>query len=138
MVDQKNHQLAIIHAGWKGSVAHIAAHALKKMASDPQNLQVFFGPSARVCCYEVKEEFAVNIPADLHQKVLFHQDKAWHFDVPGYNALLLQDLGITTPVNTDYHFCTMCDTRFFSHRRQAAQAGRQMTVAALRGSTGSP
>ena len=59
--DSAHHTAAIVHAGWRGSVAGVAAAAILKMRelynSHPEDLQLFFGPSALPCCYEVKQDF---------------------------------------------------------------------------------
>ena len=67
--DQKNNVIGIAHAGWKGSVAGVAQKTIAAMhdAFDTQasDLQIFFGPSARECCYEVQEDFVRNFENDL-------------------------------------------------------------------------
>jgi len=131
MIDHKNHRLAAIHAGWRGSVAGIAVKAMKQLTDNPTDLEIFFGPSARACCYQVDAPFLDNIPEFFKDKTIFQHNGTYYFDLPLFNALLLQQAGITQPINTSYNFCTMCDHRFFSHRRQAGAAGRQMTVGVL-------
>ncbi len=173
--DMQHHVAAIVHAGWRGSIAGVAPAAIMKMQemynSHTQDLQLFFGPSALPCCYEVKQDFCavarstiglqdggagspfvVSVPVrrsllakagsnhankslniDFVNKALFSRDNKWYLDVPLLNSLQLQKLGIpASAIDTSYNFCTMCDDRFFSHRRQGENAGRQMTVIALR------
>ena len=54
--------ISIIHAGWKGSFENIVEKALADMQElykdlNMQECKIFFGPSGKVCCYEVQEDF---------------------------------------------------------------------------------
>ena len=53
--DNVRHAIAIAHAGWKGTVAKVSQRAIKMMQerfkSDPKDIEVHFGPSAKTCCY---------------------------------------------------------------------------------------
>ena len=124
---------AIAHAGWRGSIGQIAVCTIKKMqeeGSQIADIQVFLGPSAKVCCYEVNADFVKNIPFREH--VIVERNSKLHFDLPGLNIMQLKNCGIKREaINTEYNFCTICNHRFFSYRRQGENAGRQMTVIAL-------
>ncbi len=133
--DTINHAIAIIHAGWRGSVAGIAIKALEHMntvfGSIPRNIRVFFGPSAGHCCYSVGSEV---IDAVIHcqDQVLITRNNQTYFDLPGYNRILLQKAGIpASAFCSDYAECTICHQQFWSYRRQKNLAGRQMTVVSL-------
>jgi len=131
IIDTKKKQLATIHAGWRGALAGIAQQTLASF--DPMVVRIFFGPSARSCCYEVDQAFLDNIPASLHPLVTQQRNGTLFFNLPRYVSIMLEQAGVKARnINTTYNFCTMCDHRFFSHRRQGAKAGRQMTVATLR------
>lgn len=131
--DTKNHVAAVVHAGWRGSVAGIAAQALhamqKNFHSAINDLQIFFGPSAKPCCYEVSKEFINNLNGHK-ERVTHSKDGKYYFDVPEFNKIQLQESGVpSVAINTDYNACTICDHRFFSSRRQ--DIGRQMTIISL-------
>ncbi len=134
--DPKNHVAAIAHAGWRGSVAGIGAITLQAMAqaqgTRPENVQIFFGPSIKKCCYQVGADFSKNIaPSGLHATVMEQRDDGWYFDLPQFNALALIKAGVQpAAINGDYNLCTACDHQFFSYRRQGQASGRQMTVIA--------
>ena len=57
LYDSRNHAAAIVHAGWRGSAQGIVLRALESMQQEYNtaldHLQVFFGPSAKICCYQV-------------------------------------------------------------------------------------
>lgn len=134
--DTKNHVAAIAHAGWRGTVAGIGPETVKHMQINfdtrAEDLQIFFGPSAKICCYEVGDDFKKMLPnyADL---VLHNRENKTYFDVPRLNALLLQEVGIVpSQISLAYNQCTICDHQFCSHRRQPDAAGRQMSIILLR------
>lgn len=111
--------LAIVHAGWKGSV-HGILHQVVPLFTNKKSLQVFFGPSAGVCCYQVQPDFQASIPLNLHNAVFKMQASKFFFNLSEYNRLTLIDYGIPqSAIHTHYNYCTLCDLRFFSHRRQA-------------------
>ncbi|MFA6066415.1 MAG: peptidoglycan editing factor PgeF [Candidatus Babeliaceae bacterium] len=124
--------IANAHAGWKGTLAGIAVKVVQAMQKayncSPAHIQVFFGPSARVCCYEVGEDFVQNVKL---KKYIKNIDNKKYFDVPLYNKLLLIDAGISAgAINSDYNICTMCDLHFCSYRRDN-NAQRQVTIVTL-------
>ena len=63
--DAKNNALGVAHAGWPGTVAGIAIKTVQAMqqnfGSNPQDLQIFFGPCASVQMYEVGSDFCEKI-----------------------------------------------------------------------------
>lgn len=134
--DAKNHATAATHAGWRGTVAGIAVQTFKAMQqsfdTSLENLQIFFGPSAKKCCYIVDELFVKNIKEYTLQVINRTNNGAITFDLPGLSAVQLKNAGFKNQINTDYNLCTICDYRFFSYRRQAEQAGRQMSIIALK------
>jgi YfiH family protein len=51
--------VAIVHAGWRGTVQKITQKAVEKMVmlgARRRNIIALLGPSIRACCYEVGEE----------------------------------------------------------------------------------
>lgn len=137
MYDTRNHAAAIVHAGWRGSVQGIALRALETMQNEyntqRDHLQIFFGPSAKVCCYEFGEDMIDNFDAYPYAVRAFQRyGEQLFFDLPGFNKLQLESVGVKKKAfHLEYSICTMCDDKFYSHRRQKEQAGRQMTVVSL-------
>jgi YfiH family protein len=134
--DTIHHAIAVIHAGWRGSVLGVAIKALETMqeayGTKPEDVAVFFGPSALGCCYEVSADFGNHLEG-LSQpdkaQVLVERDSKFFFDNSLFNQLQLQAAGIRKEaINAEYNLCTMCDSAFYSHRRDREAAGRQMTV----------
>lgn len=137
LYDNRNHAVAIVHAGWRGSAQGVVLNALKLMqetyATDLNNLQIFFGPSAKICCYQVQEDLMTEFDDYPYAEQAFqwHGDELF-FDLPGFNKLQLESVGVKKEsFHVGYSICTICDDKFYSYRRQKEQAGRQMTVVSL-------
>lgn len=135
--DSRNHAIGIAHAGWRGSAAEISYHMIdhmnKKYGTRPEHLTFFFGPSIRRCCYQVGTEFAAEFEKFSHiDDVLFKNEGKYFFDLPLFNQILLEQLGIKrTAIRLQYNSCTHCDPSFYSYRRQKELAGRQITLISL-------
>ena len=77
------------------------------------------GPSARGCCYEVGDE--------VHARVrgLRRAARAANLDIA---AVARAQLAARASSVHDVGLCTICDERFFSHRRDHGVTGRQAGV----------
>lgn len=70
LLDSRRRAFAAVHAGWRGTLARIAAKAVGKMqmefGSNPGDLIAALGPGIHSCCYEVGpdvvSEFAAQFP----------------------------------------------------------------------------
>jgi len=62
LADTKNHVVAAIHAGWRGTLARIAVKTLGQMRMEfgtrPRDVVAALGPAIGRCCYEVGPEVA--------------------------------------------------------------------------------
>lgn len=133
--DSQHNVAAIAHAGWRSSVQEIALKVLADMKdqfkTDTHAIKIFFGPSAKICCYEVKQDFLQHLDAcEYTQEVIQQRNGAIFFNLPRFNQLQLMGAGIKKDAfRLDYNICTMCDDAFYSGRQGA---GRQMTVISLK------
>ncbi|MDP2671566.1 MAG: peptidoglycan editing factor PgeF [bacterium] len=69
--------VAMAHAGWRGVKSGVAAKVVKELNCEgiaPDRLLVSFGPSARSCCYEVKEELAKDFEKQFGKEVIKKRD----------------------------------------------------------------
>lgn len=135
MVDPVRGAIGIAHAGWRGTVAHIGTIMLDDMrrsfGTQPEHLKVFFGPSAKQCCYKVSAHF-INELEHLpeYEQLLIKRHGTYYFDNTQCNRMLLETAGIhKDAICCEYNLCTICDKGFYSHRR--GQSNRQMTVVSL-------
>lgn len=138
LFDSRNHVVAVVHAGWKGSVQLIAkkvVHAIEQSyGSKKENIEAIFGPCAQVCCYEVAHDFIQELARfPFGQEALVRKDGKLFFDLPLFNQLQLESVGIArAAIDRSLCTCTIHDESYFSYRRQQKNAGRQMFVVALR------
>jgi polyphenol oxidase len=115
--------VAMLHAGWRG----LAAGVLEKGVGAVQELggrdplTAVIGPGAGVCCYEVGPE---GHAAFGHAR----QERA-NIDLHAIARERLLAAGVAEV--RDLGLCTICDERWFSHRREGARSGRQAGVAWL-------
>lgn len=136
--DNLHNVAAIIHAGWRGSVEHVATKALRELqdhfGTKIEHMRIFFGPSAKSCCYQVGSEFEKHLePFSFTDQILHKEEKGIMFDLPLCNKLQLEAVGVPKEAfRLQYNFCTICDLRYCSHRRDGNARLRQMTVIALR------
>lgn len=94
-VDPYTRVIAISHQGWKGTTAHMPTNMIRKMievGASAKNIRCAFGPAINICCYHMNL-YSLNRDALIESGVL-----AEHIDI--------------------FPFCTSCDERFYSYRRE--------------------
>ena len=132
--------VAAVHAGWRGTVASIAAvgvRALVDRGARPEDVRAALGPSIDGCCYEIEREIAERFANELGSRIW----SAWrdgerpgkgHLDLRRVNALVLEDAGVPASSFERVGPCTCCgDGPFASFRREGAAAGRQLSWIAV-------
>jgi polyphenol oxidase len=115
--------VAMLHAGWRGMAAGVleeGVQALRELGCEGPIVAVA-GPAAGVCCYEVG--------AEVHEALGARHARGSHIDLRAVAHERLLAAGAAEVLDIDA--CTICDERFFSHRREGARAGRQAGVAWL-------
>ena len=127
LADENRRAVAVVHAGWRGTVAQIARHAVAAMqeqfGSDPARLHAAIGPGIGKCCYEVGPEVAAHFG---------EQGKA-HIDLTAANRQQLMDSGVTAGKIYASNLCTQCGSaEFHSYRRDKEAAGRMYAFAGIR------
>ena len=93
-------------------------------ATDPL---VALGPAIRSCCYEVGEEFKDVFP----HEVAMHKGKL-HLDMALANKHQLMAQGVKAANIYDSQKCTVCDSKYFSYRRDKEKSGRHLSLFVLR------
>ena len=126
LADDRLHAVAAVHAGWRGTVAHIVARAVESMAARfgtrPDDLYAAIGPGIGKCCYEVGPEVAAH----------FGGKGRAHIDLTAANRQQLQEIGVTPARIYASNLCTMCGPEFHSFRRDKEAAGRMHSFAGIR------
>ncbi|MDA0163690.1 peptidoglycan editing factor PgeF [Solirubrobacter ginsenosidimutans] len=114
--------VAALHCGWRplaGGIVAEGVRALREVAGESE-IVAALGPAARGCCYEVGEEVHAHFAAYDARR------GERNLDLAAVAAQQLRDAGVDTV--HDVELCTMCDARFFSHRRDKGITGRQAGV----------
>jgi YfiH family protein len=133
--------VAVVHAGWRGTVAGIAGTTVRAMGdligAEPKRLIAYLGPANRACCYEVGDDVADQwrcVDGAGEAAALGPCGSKWRFDVAAANRWALLAAGLS-PSNIEVSaICTQCEEeRWFSHRAQGATTGRFGAVIGLRG-----
>jgi copper oxidase (laccase) domain-containing protein len=144
--------VAMLHAGWRGLAAGVLEQGVRALAEvddrddarrDERDggpverddggrgdrhggVVAVIGPGAGACCYEVGHEvhaaFGARSKAGLRRA-------GRRIDLRAIARERLLEAGVAEVL--DAQACTICDERFFSHRREGARAGRQAGVAWL-------
>jgi hypothetical protein len=111
--------VAMLHGGWRGLAGGIVAEGVRALRESGARGPVVaaLGPAARGCCYEVGEEVHAHFAA--HDARVGERNLA--LDVVATDQL--RAAGVDEVHDTG--LCTMCDDRFFSHRRDRGVTGRQ-------------
>jgi copper oxidase (laccase) domain-containing protein len=113
--------VATVHAGWRGLVGGVLEQGIRALrsAGGRGTVTAVVGPGAGVCCYEVGEEdHAALAPLGPTVRDGRHADLA--------EAARLRLLAGGADRVLVAGVCTICAPgRFFSHRRDAGDTGRQ-------------
>ena len=116
--------VAVVHAGWRGLSAGVleqGVRTLRALAADESPITAIVGPGAGVCCYEVGPE--------VHAAFDGAHARGRHLDLRAIAHERLLAAGVADVRHA--RACTICDERFFSHRREGERAGRNAGIAWL-------
>jgi YfiH family protein len=124
--------VAAVHAGWRGSLARVAAKAIEHLRASygarPDELHAAIGPSIRICCYEVGDEVieAFSSSGRDHSRISKPGPRGRrHLDLVEDNRSQLLGAGVPERQIYDSARCTHCEPESFpSYRRDGPGAGR--------------
>ncbi len=115
--DRINQAIGLIHAGWKGTRAHILLKTLERMkneyGSKAEDISIGLGPMIRSCCYKVGPEMRSHFDAEY----FIQKENDLYLDLAKANREQSVSFGIPYENIIDSHSCTHCDSRFHSFRR---------------------
>ncbi len=126
--------VGVVHAGWRGTAAGIAARAVTRMREeyriDPSALRVAMGPSIGPCCYEVGrevvEQIEVNWPEALRDAWRPEGGKGC-LDLKAINEAQLVGAGVPRSHIQKIGPCTACNVEdYFSYRKEG-KTGSQLS-----------
>ncbi len=135
LTDRAGAYLAAVHAGWRGTARGIAGIAVSVLAGagcDPRSLIAAVGPSIGPCCYPVSADVAASV-ADACGVAIDaigrERDGRIRLDLREANRRQLLAAGLAESSVPVAPWCTACEPQwFFSHRRDGAAAGRQLSL----------
>ena len=126
--DPVHKAIGLAHAGWRGTVSHVAAKTLLAMGeayqTRPEETKVALGPCIGPCCYEVGEdvrrEFSGVFP--WAEEVMRASAKGhWTLDLAEANARQLQEVGVREENLVKSNLCTVKNIDlFYSHRAETS------------------
>lgn len=139
LYDPVRRVIGVAHAGWRGTVAGIAAATARAMASrfgcDPADVHAAIGPSIGPCCYEVDDAVVEPVRrsygdrADALLRPAAREGR-YMLDLWTANRLDLESAGVRHVYSSAV--CTSCQReRLFSHRAEGGTAGRGAAIIAL-------
>lgn len=126
--DPTHQAVGLSHAGWRGTVSHIAAKTLLAMGeaygTRPEEVRVVLGPCIGACCYEVGadvfREFSEVFPwaGEVFQKT---SPGHWKLDLAESNARQLLEIGLKEANLIRSGLCTIRQNDlFYSHRAEGS------------------
>ncbi len=119
--------MALVHSGWRGTLAGIAGEAVDEMARSlgvpPDEMGATLGPGIRSCCYLVDRGRAASFRRAFGSGVC----EEGRLDLYGAIRETLVGRGVREGSIKDAGVCTMCDRDYFSFRRDG-ETGRQAAL----------
>jgi len=126
---------AVVHAGWRGTLAGIAAKMGGLLDNQygiaPDAVEVALGPAIGPCCYEVRDDVSYPLIerwGKITEPCVKHRVGKTYIDLRRLNHGILEQAGV--PSKQIYHVgpCTSCaPDEFFSYRREKRETGRQIS-----------
>lgn len=130
LFDPARKAVGLAHAGWKGTLARVAAAAVQAMGeafgTQPQDVRAAIGPSIAAHHYTVGAEVAALAKQTFGAAatgLLPSQNGAVQFDLWAANRLVLEESGVRH-IEIAGH-CTVCRPQdWYSHRGEHGKTGR--------------
>lgn len=137
LYSKKDNKGAIVHAGWRGTVAEIVKKTVIKMQNDlnilPSNITALIGPSIGKCCFETHEDVFHQLIKNENDTNLYEKKGDKYFiDLKQLNNRQLTDIGVKEIDTCSYCTCCMSDI-FFSYRKENGQTARHSAIVKIKG-----
>jgi YfiH family protein len=135
IADTQGRAVAAVHAGWRGTAAHIASRVIEKFNTTfgipAGELVAAIGPHNSVCCYEV----GADVFEAFDDREVFEPAAGsgkWRLNLGLANRRQLVQAGIPETQIASSTLCTQCrPDLFFSYRREGKRTGRLLSVIGL-------
>lgn len=132
VIEDPRGRVAAVHAGWRGVMSEIAARTIEQLVERGgrvAELKIAIGPCIQRCCFEVDGDLPERFEAAFGAGVIHRPAgrQKVHLDLPRAVQQTLAKLGVPDGHVVALPHCTMCDGRFFSHRRDHGITGRHLS-----------
>lgn len=132
--DRKTGAVGAVHAGWRGTVAGIAAKTVAAMTAqfgtDPADVAAAIGPNIGGCCFETGEDVPMALRVCLGEKAeafIVSKGEKFLVDLKGANRAILENVGVKDITLSEE--CTFCrPDRYWSHRRVGLERGSMAAI----------
>ncbi len=127
LCDQDGSTVAAAHAGWRGLSSGVIESTVRAMGTSPQRLSAWLGPAIGPRNFEVGADVLEAFVAyDARAAAAFSaypgRPGKWLCDLYTLARQRLEALGVTALSGGG--FCTVEESRWFSHRRDRGRSGR--------------
>lgn len=147
--DAVHHAVAVVHAGWRGAIAHIVERTMDSMhdayGTLPKDCYLFIGPSIGADSFEVSEEIAEQFRQDMgnlglsqvnavvrYLQRLGQATPTPHIDLKEYIAACIVQKGVPIDQVILSATDTMMTEGCYSYRGDVGKTGRMAMFAVLR------
>nr|CDQ37507.1 Laccase domain protein YfiH [Virgibacillus halodenitrificans] len=133
--DRQGTRVGVAHAGWRSLAGGVLEASVAALGQPPDELMAWLGPAISKAQFEVGPEvFETFVAVQPEAESAFEPSpyRLGHYmaDIYRLARLRLERLGIGHIGGG--HFCTACEPRFYSHRRDDGHTGRMASVIWLR------
>ncbi len=135
LFDPVKNIVAVVHAGWRGTVSKIVEVVVLKMISDyhssPKNILAAIGPSISPEIYEVGDEVVNAVRQSiLNSEITLRKNSSgkFHFNLWEANRQLLLSIGILSKNIETLGECSFQNSnKYFSARKEGIDTGRMVS-----------
>ena len=132
LADLQARAVAAIHAGWRGTAAHIVETTLRELERQysiaPQDVVAAIGPHIGPCCYEIGDE----VVEAIQDSLAIERRPEWakpHLNLAEANRRQLSRAGVPEEQIEISSLCTRCrEDLFFSYRRDGTRTGHMLSI----------
>lgn len=135
LCDRRGTRVGLAHAGWRSLAGGVLEASVAALGCAPDELMAWLGPAISNAQFEVgKEVFEAFVAVQPEAASAFEPSpyRLGHYmgDLYRLARLRLERLGVAHV--SGGHFCTACEPRFYSHRRDNGVTGRMASMIWLR------
>ncbi|PMR70890.1 peptidoglycan editing factor PgeF [Halomonas heilongjiangensis] len=133
--DRRGQRVGVAHAGWRGLAGGVLEASVAALGVPPDEVLAWLGPAISNAQFEVGPEVQrafVGVHPETAEAFEPSPYRLGHYMADLYKLarLRLERLGVSHI--SGGHFCTACEPRFYSHRRDDGKTGRMASVIWLR------